>query len=175
LFMSGEHELIGSWPLVPTPGNQFYSWLVRTDLMGNGSCSMSTGISTATTSYTVTPSTFMQSNSLITSPLTIFVRQINQLLLNECTNPFRLAAEKENAISVFPNPASTQLTINNTSESVLVFEITNLLGELIQSKTIPATSGELMMDISNISPGVYLYRLTDGEHEVKSDKLVITQ
>ncbi len=176
LFMAGEHELIGSWPGFPTPNNQYYSWLVRTDLMGNGTCSMPTGTSVATITFTATPSTFLTAVTPITTPVTIGVRQINNALLDECTNPFRLAAiEKENAISIFPNPATTQLTINNSSESVWVFEITNILGELIQSKTIPATSGDLIIDISNISPGVYLYRLKAGEQEVKSDKLIITQ
>ncbi|WP_298778472.1 T9SS type A sorting domain-containing protein [uncultured Polaribacter sp.] len=69
--------------------------------------------------------------------------------------------------SVYPNPASEFVTISSELE-VNKVEIFNLLGKRVISKTILSTGN---LDISSLSKGVYLMKLTSGD-SVASKKLI---
>lgn len=73
------------------------------------------------------------------------------------------------ALSVFPNPANTELTLiipqNNNSINAV---ITDLQGKLVQSKIFEKNSGlvsEYKMDVSALAKGLYLLNLSSGNQK----------
>lgn len=76
---------------------------------------------------------------------------------------------KEEAITLFPNPANTQLTIrrnNNTTATVVMYSI---VGQVLQSHEL--TNTETTLDISSLLPGVYWIYIKTNE-QVKSMRFV---
>ncbi len=73
------------------------------------------------------------------------------------------------ALSVFPNPANTELTlILPQSSSGVEAQITDLQGKLIQSKTLERNSGlvnEHKIDVSALAKGLYILTLTSGSQK----------
>ena len=68
-------------------------------------------------------------------------------------------AESDFAFSVYPNPASTQLTIDTGQLTIESVEIFDVLGNRVhQSKTSTCKSGDAI-DVSELSPGVYFLRI----------------
>lgn len=69
------------------------------------------------------------------------------------------------AIAVYPNPAKDKITVRvfgesgNGAQAVL----TDLSGKLIRS--ISVTAGQVDMDLTGLSSGVYLLKYTDGGHQ----------
>lgn len=72
------------------------------------------------------------------------------------------------ALSVFPNPANTTLTViipQNTHD--IVAEVTDLQGKIILTKSLnqnsnPPAGGQHQIDVSGIAKGVYLLKLSTG-------------
>jgi hypothetical protein len=58
------------------------------------------------------------------------------------------------ALILYPNPASSQLTIKNTSDAVFATRILSIYGQEIQSFSLGKNSVK-SIDISNLSSGVY--------------------
>ncbi len=61
-----------------------------------------------------------------------------------------------NSISVYPNPASSVLFLNNI-EGIETIRISNILGETIDN--IKVNSGNVAVDVSNLSNGIYFATL----------------
>lgn len=73
------------------------------------------------------------------------------------------AIGKEKALTVFPNPASTQITINNVDQADL--DIRSIDGKVIYSSKINSTTNTI--DISRFASGVYLISVkTDSDMRV---------
>lgn len=70
------------------------------------------------------------------------------------------------ALSVFPNPANTELSViipQNIHD--VIAEITDLQGKIILTKTLAQNSNfvnQHLIDVSNIAKGVYLLKLSTG-------------
>jgi hypothetical protein len=62
--------------------------------------------------------------------------------------------ENVNTISIFPNPATNNLTINIHKKSTI--EILNIEGQII--KTINNNGAEMVIDLTNFSNGVYILK-----------------
>ena len=64
---------------------------------------------------------------------------------------------------IFPNPADESVTLNWTGvlENGLI-EIIDLSGKTIRSLTLQGSVSSYQINISDISPGVYLIRVSDG-------------
>jgi len=65
----------------------------------------------------------------------------------------------QNAISVFPNPAYSKLTIQSTQGTHTV-TITNIVGQVVYTQTANANKVEL--NVSMLSAGVYFVRVNDS-------------
>lgn len=66
-----------------------------------------------------------------------------------------------NSISIFPNPATSQITIHTTSEKPQTYSIFNLTG---QQLITGMTSGrETLIDINTLSAGMYFIRIGTNE------------
>lgn len=74
----------------------------------------------------------------------------------------QLAAAGNN-ISIFPNPATTQLTIQSTNQPISKIIITDLLGQTVYLQTAPANCTLLQVDISGLTPGVYFVRINNTD------------
>ena len=71
-------------------------------------------------------------------------------------------------ISVYPNPASSILNIQFSSpkNNEEIF-ITDVFGKEVYHQTIPNNSSNQQINISQLSEGVYFYRLTDNKETVR--------
>jgi hypothetical protein len=75
--------------------------------------------------------------------------------------------------SVFPNPASTFVNLSNPANKAVVVEIFNSTGKLVLSKKEGSTNSSL--DISDLAPGIYFYRITDADGFSSSGKLNVSR
>ncbi|MDR0367919.1 MAG: T9SS type A sorting domain-containing protein, partial [Bacteroidales bacterium] len=66
-----------------------------------------------------------------------------------------------NAISMYPNPVSDRLTIDNLTEAtdISVYSIT---GQLV--KTISSATGSTAIDVDNLSNGFYIVKMQSGKN-----------
>ncbi len=81
-------------------------------------------------------------------------------------------ANKEfNSLSIFPNPASTTLTIKNTMLKLQGIKIINLLGALVYQSSI--NKNQTTIDIANLEAGIYFVQVTDENKNVTNKKIII--
>jgi len=82
---------------------------------------------------------------------------------------------KENPVKVFPNPASSQLTIafNDIISNDAVIEIYGNMGNLVLSETMHAGNYTKALDISKLNAGLYFYNISLNGTKVTSGKLTI--
>ncbi len=74
----------------------------------------------------------------------------------------------ENSLSMFPNPVTNELTINNISKNATI-SIYDLNGKLLINKTANSTIEKI--DVSNLAGGVYSVKVSDN-HSTKTSKLI---
>ena len=83
---------------------------------------------------------------------------------------------KETPLVFFPNPFRSELHLKIHSDRNLIIriQIISVNGSLVRDLTVSATSGENSYDFSfpTLNSGVYFYRLTQGDNELGSGKLV---
>jgi len=68
-----------------------------------------------------------------------------------------------NDISIFPNPAHDELTIQSSHDVIHHILITNLLGQTVSLQTAPASCLLFEADVSELSPGVYFVKVNGGD------------
>ena len=66
------------------------------------------------------------------------------------------------AVTVYPNPASTEITIETNSMSAKTIYVRNIIGQTLLVTTTESQS--VKMDISSLSPGTYLVEIISGEN-----------
>lgn len=77
-----------------------------------------------------------------------------------------------NSVSVYPNPAATELSITMKATDATV-EVMDITGKLVN--TYPVIMGEAKMDVSNFNNGVYFYQVKTSTNEtVKSGKFTVS-
>jgi hypothetical protein len=83
--------------------------------------------------------------------------------------------ELSSAIQVYPNPASDKIKVTFKGESQAQYElkIYDFTGRLRQVNNLNAPSGECEIKVSNLEYGVYLYKIIENNHLIKSGKLAI--
>lgn len=77
------------------------------------------------------------------------------------------AEQTMETIALYPNPATDVFTLNTAVAKVEVYSIT---GQLV--KTFGANASYNMYDVSGLSKGVYLVKLTDNSNRQKTVKLI---
>ena len=106
-------------------------------------------------------------HSACSDTITKTIEVINSLDVNE---------NKQNTIELFPNPTNDKVYINynvSTTDNLIV-NILDLQGKIIYSKNVANHNGQLMVDLSELSDGVYFVNLTTGIG-VKTVKLIVTK
>lgn len=81
--------------------------------------------------------------------------------------------EDNTSIQVYPNPTSSLLTIHNTTEESLTFDLVNMEGKKFRTLII-GSNEKLIHDISDIPNGIYLLSNTRGNHHY-SKEIIIKQ
>ncbi|WP_261511011.1 S8 family peptidase [Chryseobacterium paludis] len=66
-------------------------------------------------------------------------------------------------VEIYPNPASNFISIRNSEDKEVNFEIFNMMGQLVSKGTILT---DKKIDISNLPKGNYLIHSTDGQRRV---------
>jgi hypothetical protein len=81
--------------------------------------------------------------------------------------------EKEINIDLFPNPATDYISVRSAGniEGVMKIEIHNLQGKRLRSLRIN-TPGENYIDMKEIQPGIYLYRIFNDNKLISSGKII---
>lgn len=75
-------------------------------------------------------------------------------------------------LSVFPNPASTQLTIENLSPSTQNIKLLNMSGALV-TETSHYESGKCTINVNAIPRGMYMLVVTDRQTGTLTRKIVV--
>lgn len=73
-------------------------------------------------------------------------------------------------IAVFPNPSNGNLVVN-TNVKECIFEVFDLMGKKLISKHL--NEGESKLDLSTLSSGTYLYKISQSGATIKTDKLIL--
>lgn len=76
------------------------------------------------------------------------------------------------ASSIFPNPASNQLTVTLQDVSTADVIITNTVGQTVLSQEL--TSNQEVLDVSDLTSGLYFIRLQSGD-AVSTQRIMISQ
>lgn len=77
---------------------------------------------------------------------------------------------QENDLKIFPNPAFNTLTIQSGNNNIKDICIYNLTGYTVIHQS--ANQREVKMDISSLPGGIYLYKISAGEDEIYTGKLL---
>lgn len=78
----------------------------------------------------------------------------------------------ENSISYYPNPSNGYLTIENPNLNSFVY-VSDLTGKVIFSEKMVAD--KTILQLENLSDGIYLLTLTDEQNNTKNSKLIISK
>lgn len=77
-------------------------------------------------------------------------------------------------LKIYPNPASTGLTVMNNRYPHLSFQFFNVVGQQIHSGEVSNTMNTI--DVSNLADGVYFLRLTDDDsNDTMTKKIIINR
>ncbi len=98
----------------------------------------------------------------------------NWLLLKEENPPAHDATLTlaQGAVVVFPNPAHTIVYVSGTDLPPCSFRLYNETGKLILEKTLRAGTDSTPVDVSDLPPGNYPYRVA-GDHEYGTGKIIV--
>ena len=82
-------------------------------------------------------------------------------------------------LSVFPSPASNELSIQFFSESddIITFEVYDVIGKLIISKSVFISEGSnhFTLDISGVAGGMYMLKVKSSCNPVEANQKFIKQ
>lgn len=81
---------------------------------------------------------------------------------------------KPTAYKVYPNPAEDEIRIQFQEEhDCCLLEITNSEGKVVRTQKIKSKHKEFIINVSDLSPGIYFVGLIDGIHAYESQKILI--
>lgn len=79
--------------------------------------------------------------------------------------------EEDEQLSIYPNPASSFIVVNNSFKTVIQLSVYNIIGDVVISRSV--ASGSEDIDISQLASGIYILAYNDGE-AVETLRLVKT-
>lgn len=100
------------------------------------------------------------------------ISYIDSAALN-CTQVFRVRPNSPIKVSVFPNPATNQITLlmpnTDTEKDIQIFSSD---GQLVYNKILPTNQYQLYIELKNWSSGMYLAKII-VEHQIQSIPIII--
>jgi len=85
------------------------------------------------------------------------------------------AKPEVNISNIFPNPANNFVTVNydlNGATNARI-EIRNILGSIVRTQEVSGNSGQINIDVSDLTNGVYFYSFIVNDMPIKATKLVV--
>ncbi len=76
-----------------------------------------------------------------------------------------------NSISVYPNPAIDFIQLK-TNSTIAAYEIYSSIGQMMDSRILPAKSSTTTIDISTLANGIYFIKLLDSKGNQSSAKFI---
>jgi hypothetical protein len=128
-----------------------------------------------TQTYTVTGTD--SNNCYRTAVKTITVNKDSSLCKNvvkraSASSTFIEVEDMSSEISIYPNPFSTQTTINFPEEQTnTTIKIIDVLGTILE--TISFTGSQLILDKGDLNSGVYFVQIIDSNKNVVNKKIII--
>jgi hypothetical protein len=180
IITTGQHQRINPWPGFPTPPNEFFVWLLMTNNVGIGMCPNVPPLLTTPLCPPVTVYPF-QAPFFNSVALNVFQFPIPSIFLNECANPFRIGddgnevAGNTTGASIYPNPASNTVSVvyKAAENDQPLLEVTNMLGEIVLTKSLSAAETTADVDVKALAPGMYFFRIRNGDAELANEKITI--
>ena len=109
-------------------------------------------------------------------PLTVTATKQNynayQGIIQVGDGPLKTNQLAESQISIFPNPASTQINLRFTAKSETKIQLINSAGQIIKSISIPTGDYDDFISIADIAKGIYQLVISNSENN-RVEKLVI--
>lgn len=151
------------------------------DSSGNWKSSISIPMSYVYDAGTDTGSNYTSSNTDSNLPISVF--DMSNTIEPFNGNPIGfidialtnvLSVENFNTIkmvNLFPNPSKGNITITNT-KYLEVIEVFNILGRLVKEVYVSQES-KIELNLSNLSKGMYLVKMTDLNANTKTRKLIL--
>lgn len=87
--------------------------------------------------------------------------QTKDLVRTTSNKVFTTEITEEDQLSIYPNPASSFIEINNTFKTDVELRVYNIIGDVVISKNI--TSGSEEIDISQLASGIYILAYDNGK------------
>lgn len=86
-----------------------------------------------------------------------------------------ISREDEAQFKLYPNPATTTLTIvwDHVSDEKVTYSVVNTLGQLLMEENISLNSGSYTIDLKNFISGIYEVKLSTFNKTLKREKLII--
>ena len=82
--------------------------------------------------------------------------------------------EENNQIKVYPNPAKDRLIIEyKFTDELNHATLYDMMGHKVKSISLNGKSGRVIIDINNLSKGIYFYNILSSSTIITTDKLVI--
>ena len=86
-------------------------------------------------------------------------------------NPNTIENTLKNYFNVYPNPANEMITVENLTGNSAIIEIYNYLGTKICSYKINKSVN--FISLKELACGLYIYRISQNNNTIKSDKLIV--
>ena len=91
------------------------------------------------------------------------------------TNASVAATAITNDVYVFPDPAKDMITILPQGVSITAVSLFDLLGRRVPLQIQPNGKGAIMVPVSSLAPGEYIFRLQTAAQQVFTKKVIIAQ
>lgn len=75
-------------------------------------------------------------------------------------------------LRLFPNPATTGITIEHNLQGVVTLRISDLTGRTIRSQVLLSPEGATRLDLGQLQAGYYIVHLSNGRQSI-SEKLIV--
>ncbi|MBK8346940.1 MAG: T9SS type A sorting domain-containing protein [Saprospiraceae bacterium] len=76
-------------------------------------------------------------------------------------------------ITIYPNPATDQIIINQGEQSDMRYSIYDAQGRIALSQTVAEPHQNMIWDISSLSSGLYVLSISQKGKNIKSVQLVV--
>ena len=100
----------------------------------------------------------------------------NSIWTNAIPTGLTTNAKLNEAVTIYPNPATTQATISYNEEVANgKVVITDMLGALVQEVALPAGSNKVEISTSKLNSGIYFYTIISDGKKSTTQKLMISK
>jgi hypothetical protein len=146
-------------------GATIYSYVVKLDSTGNSACS-STSVTLSTSSGSLQSVTAHSVSPGTTQVLSTLTPTLTALTLNPsliCTNVGFEEIEIKKSLTIYPNPAKTQISISFDEQEETYINIYTITGQMLKKFSFNKNE---KIDISDLANGVYFVIITNKNNAI---------